>query len=65
METFFATCPRGLEDELKEEFHALGGKDVRATPGGVACQGPFTLCYRLNLESRIASRILWQVGQGS
>jgi len=65
METFFATCPRGLEDELKKEFHALGGKDVRATPGGVACQGPFTLCYRLNLESRIASRILWQVGQGS
>ncbi len=65
METFFATCPRGLEDELKEEFHTLGGKDVRATPGGVACQGPFTLCYRLNLESRIASRILWQVGQGS
>lgn len=65
METFFATCPRGLEEELKEEFHALGGKDVRVTPGGVACQGPFTLCYRLNLESRVASRILWQVGQGS
>ena len=65
METFFATCPRGLEDELQEEFQALGGKDVRVTPGGVACQGPFTLCYRLNLESRIASRILWQVGQGS
>ena len=65
METFFATCPRGLENELKEEFHALGGKEVCATPGGVACQGPFTLCYRLNLESRIASRILWQVGQGS
>jgi len=65
METFFATCPRGLEDELKKEFRALGGKDVRSTPGGVACQGPFTLCYRLNLGSRIASRILWQVGQGS
>ena len=59
METFFATCPRGLEDELKEEFHALGGKDVRATPGGVACQGPFTLCYRLNQfghGNRIAKR---------
>ena len=65
METFFATCPRGLEDELRKEFHALGGKDVRATPGGAACHGPFTLCYRLNLESRIASRILWQVGQDS
>ena len=65
METFFATCPRGLEDELKKEFMDLGGQAVRATPGGVECQGPFSLCYRLNLESRIASRILWRVGQGS
>lgn len=64
METFFATCPRGLEDELKKEFLALGGQRVCATPGGVECQGPFSLCYRLNLESRIASRILWRVGQG-
>ncbi len=65
METFFATCPRGLEDELKKECTALGGQAVHATPGGVECQGPFSLCYRLNLESRIASRILWRVGQGS
>jgi putative N6-adenine-specific DNA methylase len=65
LETFFATCPRGLEEELEKEFRALGGKAIRVTPGGVECQGPFPLCYRLNLESRIASRILWRVGQGS
>ena len=64
METFFATCPRGLENELEQEFLAFGGKDTRVIPGGVECQGPFSLCYRLNLESRIASRILWRVGQG-
>ncbi len=65
METFFAPCPRGLENELEKEFQALGGQDICATPGGVECKGEFSLCYRLNLESRIASRILWRVGQGS
>ncbi len=64
METFFATCPRGLEQELARECHAVGGVDIDVTPGGVKCQGPFSLCYRLNLESRIASRILWQIGHG-
>ena len=64
METFFATCPRGLEEVLSQEIQALGGQEIRSTPGGVECQGPFPLCYRLNLESRIASRILWRVGQG-
>lgn len=64
METFFATCPRGLEDVLSQELKELGGQEVRSTPGGVECQGPFSLCYRLNLESRMASRILWRVGQG-
>jgi putative N6-adenine-specific DNA methylase len=65
METFFATCPRGLENELAKEFHVLGGQEICVTPGGVECQGLFSLCYRLNLESRIASRILWRVGHGS
>ena len=65
METFFATCPRGLENELAKEFQVLGGTDICVTPGGVECQGAFSLCYRLNLESRIASRILWRVGQGT
>ncbi len=65
METFFATCPRGLEQVLAQEFYDLGGKGVRETPGGVECQGLFSLCYRLNLQSRIASRILWRVGQGA
>lgn len=64
METFFATCPRGLEDVLSQELQEQGGREIRSTPGGVECQGPFSLCYRLNLHSRIASRILWRVAQG-
>ena len=33
------------------------------TPGGVAFSGSWEACYRANLWSRIASRILWKVGE--
>lgn len=62
METFFATCPRGLEGVLAEELAALGAQDVRPVDGGTGFRGPYALCYRVNLESRIASRVLWRVG---
>ncbi len=62
METFFASCPRGLEGVLGEELTALGAKEVRPVDGGTGFRGPFALCYRINLESRIASRVLWRVG---
>ena len=32
-------------------------------PGGVAFGGPWESCYRANLWSRVASRILWRVGE--
>lgn len=64
-EVFFAPCPRGLEALLTQELTSLGGQDVRQTSGGVECRGPFALCYRLNVESRLASRILWRVGAGT
>ncbi len=62
---FFAPCPRGLEDVLCAELEQLGAQAVVATPGGAAFAGPFALCYRINLESRIASRVLWRVFHGS
>ena len=62
--TFFAPCPRGLEAVLRAELITLGAVDPTATPGGVGFSGSLTLCYRANLESRIASRILWRVAQG-
>jgi putative N6-adenine-specific DNA methylase len=31
----------------------------------VRFSGPFALCYSVNLESRVASRVLWQVANGS
>ena len=63
-ERFFAPCPRGLEKALASEMGALGAQDVAATDGGVGFAGPIELAYRANLESRLASRILWQVAHG-
>jgi putative N6-adenine-specific DNA methylase len=65
VERFFAPCPRGLEDALATELVALDAVDVAAAEGGVAFGGPIELAYRVNLESRLASRVLWQVGAGA
>ncbi|MGH7809988.1 MAG: THUMP domain-containing class I SAM-dependent RNA methyltransferase [Candidatus Binatia bacterium] len=65
METFFATCPRGLELLLADELRRFGAAKVLAVGGGVKFAGDFYLCYRVNLESRLASRVLWQVSSGS
>ena len=64
-EHFFAPCPRGLEATLAQELTTLGGSGIKATDGGVHFAGPFSLCYRANLYSRIASRVLWRVGMTS
>ena len=58
---FFATCPRGLESVLARELESLGARDVEAVDGGARFAGEFALCYAVNLESRVASRVLWQV----
>ena len=62
-EHFFAPCPRGLEPVLAEELSALGANTVRTTDGGAHFSGGWPLCYRVNLHSRIASRVLWRVAQ--
>ena len=61
---FFATCPRGLEALLANEIKAAGAKDIKPTDGGVAYAGELSVCYAANLHSRMATRILMQVGQG-
>ncbi|MBI2313193.1 MAG: class I SAM-dependent RNA methyltransferase [Betaproteobacteria bacterium] len=60
---FFAPCPRGLESVLAGELAALGAVDARPTEGGVHFEGDWAAGYRANLESRVASRILWQAGR--
>jgi putative N6-adenine-specific DNA methylase len=61
---FFAPCPRGLEAVLADELAQVGAGEVSQSQGGVGFSGPMQLAYAANLESRIASRVLWQVGGG-
>ena len=63
-ERFFAPCPRGLESPLAVELAAQGSQYLAPAEGGVAFSGPHELAYHANLESRLASRILWQVAHG-
>jgi putative N6-adenine-specific DNA methylase len=63
-EHYFAPCPRGLEAALADELRRLEAAGIEAAEGGVAFTGDLALAYRANLESRMASRILWRVVAG-
>lgn len=60
---FFAPCPRGLESALAAELETIGAGTIKISNGGVQFQGNWHTCYQINLKSRIASRVLWQVAQ--
>ncbi len=61
MENFFAPCPRGLSAPLAEELARLGAHNIKADDSGVAFEGTLAAAWRVNLHSRIASRVLWQL----
>lgn len=70
IQSYFCPCPRGLEAALAEELGeiAQSGTSLRVhnqVPGGVHCSGTLIDAYRLNLHSRIASRILLRIAQKS
>ncbi|MDO8933807.1 MAG: THUMP domain-containing protein [Rhodocyclaceae bacterium] len=48
---------------LAVELTAAGGSDVKIVPGGAIFRGSWETCYRANLESHIATRILWRLAQ--
>lgn len=62
----FLPCPRGLEQALADEMAALGSPTLRIgapVPSGVAASGSAEDVMRLNLHSRIASRVLLALGR--
>ena len=61
---YFVTCPRGLEPLLAEDLTGAGGQEISVVPGGACCNGSLETGYRINLESRIATRVLWRIAQG-
>ncbi|HPP47787.1 MAG TPA: ATP-binding protein, partial [Accumulibacter sp.] len=64
VESFFASCPRGLEALLVDELRVASASQPQAVFGGVHFTGDWPLCYRVNLISRIATRVLWRVAHG-
>lgn len=68
--SFFCPCPRGLEAALAEEIGEIAQqsrtlKVHNQVPGGVHCSGTLSDSYRINLHSRIASRVLLRIAQGA
>ena len=67
--SYFCPCPRGLEIALAEELNEIAatpgsGNTLKVhtqVPGGVHCSGTLQDAYRINLHSRIASRVLMPV----
>lgn len=45
------------------ELGALGAREAQAVAGGVGFSGDWAACYRVNLWSRLASRVLWRVAE--
>lgn len=62
--SYFAPCPRGLEELLANELTQAGAQLTRSVAGGVAFEGSETCARRANLNSRIATRVLWLVAEG-
>jgi len=70
MASYFCPCPRGMEAALADELgeiaqHSTTMKVHNQVPGGVHCSGSLVDAYRINLHSRIASRVLMRMGQRS
>ena len=72
--SFFCPCPRGLEAALAEELAEIAAMGSTAgdasgitltvhlqVPGGVHCSGTLRDAWRMNLHSRIASRVLMRM----
>jgi putative N6-adenine-specific DNA methylase len=70
MASFFCPCPRGMEAALAEELGEIAQQSTtmkvhNQVPGGVHCSGTLVDSYRINLHSRIASRVLMRMAHKS
>jgi putative N6-adenine-specific DNA methylase len=62
----FLPCAQGVEPLLADECRRLLGDGVRLSEqrGGVSVRGDEVTAMRLNLESRLAQRVLWPLAHG-
>ncbi|KPF57970.1 RNA methyltransferase [beta proteobacterium AAP51] len=64
MPSLFLPCAGGVEALLAEEVQRLTGVAAEATRGGVWVEGDARTAMQLNLESRLATRVLWPLAEG-
>ncbi len=64
MQSIFITCPKGLEELLKNELEDLGVSDSQLTVAGVAAKADLAQIYHICLWSRLANRVLLQLCDG-
>jgi 23S rRNA (guanine2445-N2)-methyltransferase len=62
--SLFLPCAAGVEEFLAEEIGAIATAAPTVARGGVAITGNALLAMRVNLESRLAQRVLWRVAEG-
>ena len=61
----FVSCPGGVEPLLDEELHRiLGKRRIEVLRGGCALSGSAEDVMRINLESRLAQRVLVELIEG-
>ncbi|MCC2625165.1 MAG: methyltransferase [Burkholderiales bacterium] len=65
MHTCFATTNKGLENLLKEEIEQLGAKLCEIVNAGIKFEADLNSIMKINLHSRLASRVMLQVAFGS
>lgn len=61
MPEFFASCPKGLVEPLETELKNLGLHPYDRSQNGVFFESNWEGCYKVNLYSRFASRVLMPV----
>lgn len=73
MPQIFLPCGQGVEALLADEATRIasraeeaerGGVSIEATRGGVWVEGDERTAMQLNLESRLATRVLWPLAEG-
>jgi len=64
MASLFLPCAGGVEALLADEVKQVTGRAADTTRGGVWVEGDERVAMALNLESRLATRVLWPLIDG-
>jgi len=64
MPTLFLPCAGGAEELLADEVRRITGTKAEVTRGGAWVEGDERTAMQLNLESRLAQRVLWPLIDG-